>query len=164
MAHAGHAPHVVHDPEQGLAEPADAAYAAQREETLVDPSEHHGVGLLHPGMPVQWQAAEGGVDLEEGAAAEAVAEQQRQAVGQERPLEAPVGRRRGHVVVAGVLFGHKHAGVDATCAQRLHQAQRHNSRAPPGVALVDEDYFHFSCVLRSLWSLRSLGSTRPVRT
>ncbi len=142
VADAGEVPHVVHGPDDGLAEAQELAHAFEREHALVDPVEADYVGFAHERMAVQGEAVGGGVNLEEVGAVQTVGEEYFQPLGEEWALYG--GGGGGEVDERGVvaLFGDEHAGIDAEVAQGIHEAAADYGCASGGVGFVYDDDFH----------------------
>ena len=141
VADAGEVPHVVHGPDDAFSGAEESADAAEGEDALVDPVDEDDVGFPDPGMARDVNAGGGGVDFEEGVAAEAVGDGYGEAVGEECGFSPPCGGDGGYVGVVGEAFGHEHAGVGAFLTEGVEEAAGDDGGAAGGVGFIyDENH------------------------
>ena len=123
MADAGEIPHVVHRPDHRLPHFHDFPDLPEREHPLVDPVEADHVGALHVGMAVKGKSGGCRVDLEEGVAAQTVAQEDAETFGEEGNLYPPL--RGGEIDKSGVgeLLDHQHPGIGAPVAKSIRKPE-----------------------------------------
>ena len=142
VAHASAWPHVVHGPDDGLAQTDQSLDVTQREHALVGPAQQQGIGLTHPGVAAHIDAASGRVDLKQCVAASTIAQIDAQSFGQKRPVAAQSVACHSHMWVVAAPVDHEHAGICALLLQAVHQPQGGDGRPAQLVAAIDQDDSH----------------------
>ena len=173
MAYTGGIPHVVHGPYHPFPHSAYPAYFPERQHALIDPIEHHHIGLPHKRMLRQRQAVGSNRHRKKILAGKAIRSKNSGMLRQKGYLFPQAACSYMHAIIIAGFMHHKHRYILAHCHQSLEQTHAHNRGSATAIAMVYNHYLHRRCRneatgprsdLRVRCSVRAKNATNTTRS